>query len=161
MGVPKTGVFGLYDLIGIDLMGDVAKSLERTLPTADAFHRVSEEIPLMARMISEGYLGNKSDKGGFYRYRDPTDSTSRQTLDFERFAYRDYDTGKPAIALEAELSGDFTLLLKNEDKIGQFAWRVLSDTLCYAALLVPDVNESLVAIDDAMKLGFNWQRGPF
>jgi len=111
MGVPKTGVFGLYDLIGIDLMSDVAKSLESILPGADAFHEVSKEIPLMVRMITEGYLGNKGVKGGFYRYKDATDSTSRQTLDFE--------------------------------------------------LLVPDVNRSLVAIDDAMKLGFNWERGPF
>jgi 3-hydroxyacyl-CoA dehydrogenase len=161
MGVPKTGVFGLYDLIGIDLMGDVVKSLEGILPGADAFHEVCEEIPLMVRMIAEGYLGNKGGKGGFYRYRDATDSTSRQTLDFDRFTYRDYDRDKPAIALDAELSGDFTLLLENDDNLGQFAWQVLSDTLCYAALLVPEVNESLVAIDDAMKLGFNWQHGPF
>jgi len=161
MGVPKTGVFGLYDLIGIDLMSDVAKSLEGILPGADAFHEVSKEIPLMVRMITEGYLGNKGVKGGFYRYKDATDSTSRQTLDFESFTYRDYDREKPAVALDAELSGDFTLLLKNDDILGQFAWQVLSRTLCYAALLVPDVNRSLVAIDDAMKLGFNWERGPF
>lgn len=161
MGVPKTGVFGLYDLIGIDLMGDVAKSLEGILAEADAFHQVSEEIPLMTRMIAEGYLGNKGGKGGFYRYRDATDSTSRQTLDFESFTYRDYDRSKPAVAQDAELSGDFTLLLENDDKRGQFAWQVLSNTLCYAASLVPDVNRSLLAIDDAMQLGFNWERGPF
>ncbi len=161
MGVPKTGVFGLYDLIGIDLMGDVVKSLVSTLPSADAFHKVSREIPLMVRMISEGLLGNKGGKGGFYRFKDDTDSTSRQTLDFENFSYRDYDREKPAIALEAELSGDFTLLLDADDNLGQFAWQVLSNTLCYAALLVPDVNQSVVAIDDAMKLGFNWERGPF
>jgi 3-hydroxyacyl-CoA dehydrogenase len=161
MGVPKTGVFGLYDLIGIDLMGDVVKSLVATLPGSDAFHAVSEEIPLMVRMISEGYLGNKGGKGGFYRYKDAADSTSRQTLDFESFTYRDYDREKPAFAHEVELSGDFTLLLESEDKLGQFAWQVLSRTLCYAASLVPEVNQSLVAIDDAMKLGFNWERGPF
>ena len=51
MGIPKTGVFGLYDLIGIDLMSDVAKSLVDILPDGDPFHEVSEEIPLMARMI--------------------------------------------------------------------------------------------------------------
>ncbi len=161
MGVPKTGVFGLYDLIGIDLMSDVAKSLESILPGADAFHKVSKEIPLMVRMISEGYLGNKGVKGGFYRYKNSADSTSRQTLDFASFTYRDYDRDKPAVALDAELSGDFTLLLENDDKYGQFAWQVLSKTLCYAANLVPDVNPSLVAIDDAMKLGFNWEHGPF
>jgi len=49
---------------------------------ADAFHKVSKEIPLMVRMILEGYLGNKGAKGGIYRYKDAADSTSRQTLDF-------------------------------------------------------------------------------
>ena len=65
MGIPKTGVFGLYDLIGIDLMSDVASSLVSILPEGDAFHQVSAEIPLMQRMIEEGYTGNKSTKGGF------------------------------------------------------------------------------------------------
>ena len=67
MGIPKTGVFGLYDLIGIDLMSDVAKSLVSILPEEDAFHKVSAEIPLMTRMIDEGFIGNKGTQGGFYR----------------------------------------------------------------------------------------------
>jgi 3-hydroxyacyl-CoA dehydrogenase len=161
MGVPKTGVFGLYDLIGIDLMSDVAKSLESILPDNDSFHDVSAEIPLMRRMIGDGYLGNKGTSGGFYRLKDPADGTSKQTLDFDSFTYRDFDRSKPQIALDAEQAGDFTLLLGEEDKYGRYAWEILSNTLCYAARLVPDVNESLVAVDDAMKLGYNWQQGPF
>jgi 3-hydroxyacyl-CoA dehydrogenase len=161
MGVPKTGVFGLYDLIGIDLMSDVVKSLVSILPQSDAFHAVSAEIPVMVRMIGEGLTGNKSGKGGFYRFENAEDATSRQTLDFESFKYREFDRNKPSAAVEAELAGDFTLLLERDDHIGQYAWEVLSHTLCYAAELVPDVNESLVAIDDAMKLGYNWLQGPF
>jgi 3-hydroxyacyl-CoA dehydrogenase len=161
MGVPKTGVFGLYDLIGIDLMSDVAKSLVSILPPDDPFHAVSAEIPLMVRMIEDGYTGNKSTRGGFYHFEDPQDSTTRKTLDFESFSYRDFDRGKPDVVLEAELAGDFTLLLSHNDRSGQYAWEILSNTLCYAAALVPEVNESLVAIDDAMKLGYNWIQGPF
>jgi 3-hydroxyacyl-CoA dehydrogenase len=161
MGIPKTGVFGLYDLIGIDLMSDVARSLVSILPPQDAFHGVASEIPLMKRMIEEGHLGNKGTKGGFYRMRDSSDPGSRQTLDFDRFEYRDYDPGKPQIAINAELAGNFTVLLRGSDVYGRYAWDVLSRTLCYAAELVPDVNESLVAIDDAMKLGYNWIQGPF
>ena len=160
MGIPKTGVFGLYDLIGIDLMSDVAKSLVTILPGEDSFHGVGGEIPLMKRMIKEGYLGNKT-KRGFFRLRDPKDATSKQTLDFDTFGYRDFDRDKPQIALDAEQAGDFTLLLDQDDKFGQYAWDILSNTLCYAAALVPDVNESLVAVDDAMKLGYNWLQGPF
>lgn len=158
MGIPKTGVFGLYDLIGIDLMSDVAASLEHILPAGDAFHDVAAKIPLMTRMIDEGMIGDKGTKGGFYRDRNETE---RETLDLDHFSYRDYNNDKPAVAIEAEAAGDFTVLLTADDRYGEYAWKILSDTLSYAAELVPDVNESLVAVDDAMKLGYNWIQGPF
>ena len=158
MGIPKTGVFGLYDLIGIDLMSDVAKSLVSILPEDDVFHEVSAEIPVMVKMIGEGHTGNKGTKGGFYRMVDG--SNDRETLDFDSFSYRHFDESKPQVAIEAELAGDFTRLLATDDKYGQYAWEILSRTLCYAANLIPDVNESLVAVDDAMKLGYNWLQGP-
>jgi 3-hydroxyacyl-CoA dehydrogenase len=161
MGVPKTGVFGLYDLIGIDLMSDVVKSLVSILPPNDAFHAVAGEIPLMTRMIEAGHIGNKGPKGGFYRYADPAVPTSRQTLDFEKFSYRHYDRSVPAMAAVAEASGDVAQLIPGGDRYSAYAWEVLSNTLGYAASLVPEVNESPVAVDDAMKLGYNWIRGPF
>lgn len=158
MGIPKTGVFGLYDLIGIDLMSDVAKSLVSILPKDDVFHDVSAEIPVMVKMIRKGHTGNKGTKGGFYRTLHG--SNDRETLDFDSFSYRDFDESKPQVAIDAELAGDFTKLLATNDKYGQYAWEILSRTLCYAAELIPDVNESLVAVDDAMKLGYNWLQGP-
>jgi len=66
MGIPKTGVFGLYDLIGIDLMSDVAKSLVGILPSGDAFHAVGSALPQMQKMIANGQTGNKGGKG-FYK----------------------------------------------------------------------------------------------
>jgi 3-hydroxyacyl-CoA dehydrogenase len=161
LGIPKTGVFGLYDLIGIDLMSDVAASLESILPAEDPFHAVAAKRPVMERMIEAGLIGNKGRKGGFYQPANPGKGISRKTLDFETFEYRDYEPCKPQAAIDAELSGDFTPVLDLEGELGEFAWEVLSHTLCYAAALVPDVNRSLVAIDDAMKLGYNWLRGPF
>ena len=64
MGIPKTGVFGLYDLIGIDLMVDVVASLRSILPEGDAFHAVGGENDMITKMIDEGYIGDKG-KGGF------------------------------------------------------------------------------------------------
>jgi len=142
MGIPKTGVFGLYDLIGIDLMSDVVRSLVSILPADDPFHAVAAEIPLMTRMINAGLIGNKGGKGGFYRPADLTRGVSRKTLDFDSFSYRDYQP--------AESGGN-----------DAYAWEILAGTLSYAAELVPGVNESPVAIDDAMKLGYNWLQGPF
>ena len=66
MGIPKTGVFGLYDLIGIDLMADVLKSFIKELPETDPFQIVAKEIPLIKKLIETGYTGRKG-KGGFYR----------------------------------------------------------------------------------------------
>ena len=65
MGIPKTGVFGLYDLIGIDLMVDVVASLRSILPDGDAFHAVGGENDMITAMIADGYTGDKG-KGGFY-----------------------------------------------------------------------------------------------
>ena len=65
MGIPKTGVFGLYDLIGIDLMADVVTSLGSILPDGDAFHAVGGDNPMIAEMIATGFTGDKG-KGGFY-----------------------------------------------------------------------------------------------
>ena len=147
MGIPKTGVFGLYDLIGIDLMSDVAKSLQSILPGDDAFHDVSAEVPIMAWMIEQGLIGNKGGKGGFYQPADTANGVSRKTLDFDSSNYRDYAACEPDI--------------ESNDRHRRYYWDVLSSTLCYAATLVPDTNESLVAVDDAMKLGYNWIQGPF
>ena len=66
MGIPKTGIFGLYDLIGIDLMADVLKSLLKELPVNDVFHEVAKEVVLIKNLIKTGYIGRKG-KGGFYR----------------------------------------------------------------------------------------------
>ena len=66
MGIPKTGVFGLYDLIGIDLMLDVLKSFIKELPKTDELHLVAKEMPLINKLITTGYTGRKG-KGGFYR----------------------------------------------------------------------------------------------
>ena len=161
LGIPKTGVFGLYDLIGIDLMSDVAASLESILPEDDPFHEVAAKLPVMERMIDAGLIGNKGGQGGFYQPADPARGISRKTLDFDAFEYREHAPCLLPAAADAELSGDFTPLLDLDNELGTFAWEVLSHTLCYAASLVPDVNESLVAIDDAMKLGYNWIHGPF
>ena len=110
MGIPKTGVFGLYDLIGIDLMSDVAKSLINILPKEDVFHEVSDEIPLMKRMMNEGLMGNKGLKGGFYRFKDPEDSSSKQTLNFDDFTYRDYSG-----AVSYTGSGDIASSIEHEE----------------------------------------------
>lgn len=155
MGIPKTGVFGLYDLIGIDLMSDVVQSLVNILPEEDAFHQEAARISLMTRMIENGQTGNK--KGlGFYRDSDD----GREVLDLRAETYGPAPRLNLPLAEKAEQQG-VRQLLEDEGVYGQFAWRVLSRSLCYAASLIPEVGDSPLGIDDAMKLGYNWIKGPF
>jgi 3-hydroxyacyl-CoA dehydrogenase len=159
MGIPKTGVFGLYDLIGIDLMADVVQSLVNILPAHDAFHAQAAEIPLMSRMIANGQTGNKQGQG-FYRQEDDGDHTQRYALNLVNEKYERFDRLTLPLAEETQQKG-LGVLLSDETVYGEFAWRVLSKTLCYSASLVPEVGDDPVGIDDAMKLGYNWLSGPF
>ena len=157
MGIPKTGVFGLYDLIGIDLMSDVAKSLESILPGHDAFNEVAEPLPLMTKMIANGQTGNKGGKGFYLQ----PEFGSKQVLDFASGEYVDFTRPNIDIALKAEKEGVKHLIDDDDSEYGQYAWSVLSNTLVYAASLIPEVGNDPEAIDDAMKLGYNWISGPF
>ena len=157
MGIPKTGVFGLYDLIGIDLMSDVVISLVSILPGEDAFHAVSNPIDVMTTMIANDQRGNKSGKG-FYFQSDP--SADKQVLDFNTNTYIDFQRPSIDIALKAEKQG-IKCLLDDDSDYGNYAWRVMSQTLCYSASLIPEVGNDPSAIDEAMKLGYNWISGPF
>lgn len=155
MGIPKTGVFGLYDLIGIDLMSDVAQSLMNTLPESDLFNAEAPKLPLMIKMIANDQTGNKQGQG-FYRSVDG----QREVIDLKTGEYSIAERLNLPLALKAEKDGVIHLL--NDDSIyGQFAWRVLSRTLSYAASLVPEVGNTPLGVDDAMKLGYNWVKGPF
>ncbi len=156
MGIPKTGVFGLYDLIGIDLMSDVAKSLVGILPPTDEFISVGSPLPEMEKMIANGQTGNKGGKG-FYR---KSDSGDKQVFDFKSETYIDFTRPSIEAADQAEKQG-VNLLLNDNSEYGQYAWQVLSRTLSYAAALIPEVGNDPLAIDDAMKLGYNWIKGPF
>jgi 3-hydroxyacyl-CoA dehydrogenase len=156
MGIPKTGVFGLYDLIGIDLMSDVVQSLVNFLPDNDAFHAEAASIELMTRMIANGQTGNKQSQGF---YRNSADG-ERQVLDLNEASYTPATRLNLALALKAEQQG-VKYLLEDDGLYGLYAWRILSRCLSYAAALIPEVGDDPVAIDDAMKLGYNWIKGPF
>ena len=110
---------------------------------------------MMTQMIAGGQTGNKQGKG-FYR----DGEAGREVLDFETLQYRPAPRPNLPLAERAEQQG-VGLLLDDDSRYGQFAWRVLSRSLGYAAALIPEVGDDPVAIDDAMKLGYNWIQGPF
>jgi len=155
MGIPKTGAFGLYDLIGLDLMGDVVRSLNSILDQGDPFHEVGGENKVVNDHVARGYRGNKSD-AGFYREVDE----ERQAWDLQDGDWRPRERELPELSVRGEKEG-INVLIEGDDKLSTFAWRVLARILTYSASLVPDVTHSPQDIDDAMKLGYNWVQGPF
>ncbi len=155
MGIPKTGVFGLYDLIGIDLMADVLKSFIKELPEQDPFQEVAKEIPLVKKLIETGYTGRKG-KGGFYRMNKVNDKKILEAINLESGDYspsKKIDMGIDTVNLKE--------LINRKDKYGEYSWSVISKIIKYASSLVPGITDKFNDIDEAMRLGFNWAMGPF
>ena len=155
MGIPKTGVFGLYDLIGIDLMADVLKSFIKELSKNDPFQVVAKEIPLISKLIQTGYTGRKG-KGGFYRMNKQNNQKILEAINLETSEYtpsNKIDLGIDTINLNS--------LIDRKDKYGEYAWSVISQIIKYASSLVPGITDKFNDIDEAMRLGFNWAMGPF
>ena len=155
MGIPKTGVFGLYDLIGIDLMADVLKSFIKELPKTDEFHEVAKEIPLVKKLIETGYTGRKG-KGGFYRINKSGATKVMEAINLET---GDYSPSKK-IDIKSD-KVDLSGLINRKDRYGEYAWSVISKIIKYASSLVPGITNQFNDIDEAMRLGFNWAKGPF
>ena len=155
MGIPKTGVFGLYDLIGIDLMADVLKSFIKELSKDDPFQPVAKEMPLVSKLIQEGYTGRKG-KGGFYRMNKANNQKVLEAINLETGKY--FATKKIDLGIETV---DLNTLINRKDKYGEYAWAVISKIIKYSSSLVPGITDKFNDIDEAMRLGFNWAMGPF
>ena len=155
MGIPKTGVFGLYDLIGIDLMADVLKSFIKELSENDPFQEVAKEIPLVKNLIETGYTGRKG-KGGFYRVNKTGATKVMEAINLQ--------TGEYSLSQKINIQSDkvdLKSLISIDDKFGKYAWSVISKIIKYASSLVPAITKDFNDIDEAMRLGFNWAKGPF
>lgn len=157
MGIPKTGIFGLLDLIGLDVMPHVSGNLLAHLPADDPFSKQHRDWPLLTRLIESGHTGRKG-KGGFYRLVKTGGTSEKQGLDLVSGDYRPSEKPK----LEGPgAKGDLAALIVGDDKFARFARTVLTGTLGYAASLVPEIADDVPAVDAAMRLGYNWKHGPF
>ena len=158
IGVPKTGVFGLVDLVGLDLMPLVGRSLRDAVPEGDAFRALYRETPVVTALIEKGYTGRKG-KGGFYRLKPDSPKKEKEALDLASGEYRPAARPRPESIEQA--GGSLRRLFEFPDATGAYAWRVMSGTLAYAAALVPEIADDAESVDRAMRLGYNWKEGPF
>lgn len=158
VGIPPTGLYGLIDLIGLDVMDLVGKNLAENLPEGDACEPYTSFPAAEQAMLERGQLGRKSRAlGGFGRVSKLEDGTKK----FETFDLNDREW---RASVEPELSGvpaDMGEVLFADTAQGQLAWEIYGATLRYSADLVPEIADDIVSIDNAMKWGFGWAKGPF
>ncbi|HWA42761.1 MAG TPA: 3-hydroxyacyl-CoA dehydrogenase NAD-binding domain-containing protein [Hypericibacter adhaerens] len=159
LGIPKTGVFGLLDLTGLDLQPHVDGAMAKALPKGDDYLRIRRDFPLMQKLIADGYTGRKG-KGGFYRLlRDEHGGKTLEAIDLKTGQFRP----KAEARLESVEAGRQGLraVVEHPDRGGQYAWKVLSQLLPYTASLVPAIADDIVSVDRAMQMGYAWKWGPF
>ena len=160
IGLPKTAVFALMDLVGIDLIPHVTESLLEYLPDDDPFHKIAgtgEEIIL--NMIQDGYTGRKG-KGGFYRLNKDGGKKVKEARNLYTGEYQNANRRAAFPSAKMGKRGISSLMDCNDDG-ARLVTEVLLDSLSYAAHIVPDVSDDIYSIDGAMKVGYNWKAGPF
>ena len=162
-GIPKTGIFALIDLVGIDLMPHLAESMLSTLPENDEYRKIYKDYPFIHQMIEAGYNGRKG-KGGFFRLDPEAKTRTKQALavndkSFDESMYKKAD--KPRLESINNGKKGFKSTVTTDDEGGRYAWKVMSGTLAYAASLVPEITDNIASVDEAMRLGYNFKKGPF
>lgn len=158
MGIPKMGVFGLVDLVGLDLIPLIGGIMRQTLSPEDPYCKNYRVADLFLKMIDDGYTGRKG-KGGFYRLNTDDGKKVKESINLQTGVYA--PTKKAVLQSLSEAGNNIQKLLSHTDKGGKYAWTVMSEVLNYALSLVGEIADDVVAIDNAMKMGYNWKWGPF
>ncbi|MBV9958163.1 MAG: 3-hydroxyacyl-CoA dehydrogenase [Acidobacteria bacterium] len=164
VGRPKTATFRTFDLVGLDVFGHVIKNLYENLPE-DEEREVFIAPEFLTQMIGRGILGNKT-KGGFYkRQKGEGEKQEIWTLDTASLEYVPAQKVKlPALEMAKNIEATperIKSLVWSKDRTGAFLWKTLSRTLRYAANRLPEIADTVVEVDRAMKWGFSWELGVF
>jgi 3-hydroxyacyl-CoA dehydrogenase len=159
IGNPRSATFRLADIVGLDVMASVAGNLHERLSTEEE-KRIFALPEVVQRLITDGRLGEKTGAGFYRRQKDGT----IEALDLNAYEYRPRQKAKfPHLdALEKlPLEERLRALVNHDSREGRFLWRLHAETLAYAAQHAPDLADDPIAIDHAVKWGFNRELGPF
>jgi len=163
MGMPNTAIFGLSDLVGNDTIGHLAVNSHALLKN-DEFRDVYKLPDFFNSMLEKGMFGKKSpDKGGFYiTAYDENFKKVKKVLDIRTLEYVDFDRSDiPEVLAEAVKYKDNSDRLFHIFKSHEFSGKLLSSMFVYSANRIPEIADSIVEIDNAMKWGYAWDMGPF
>ncbi len=156
VGLPATGLYGLVDLIGLDVMFNVGKNLETNLPDNDAGRAYTNFTKSVQTIFDRGQLGRKTG-GGFYKLtRHDDGSKTMEVFDLQNDQWRAAE--KPMLS---EKDSSLESLYGGESANARFVTDIMTMTLSYSAELVPEIADDIVNVDRAMRWGFGWKKGPF
>jgi 3-hydroxyacyl-CoA dehydrogenase len=164
MGRPKTAMFKTADLVGLDVLAHVASNTYDLVKSDES--RDSFVLPdFVKKMIKKNLLGKKTQSGFYKTDLTPEWQKIRKVIDPKTLSYSEYDRPDyPCIqaAQKAKnLPQKMRAVVYGDDKLAQFAWKALAHNLIYAANRIPEISDTIVDIDNAMKWGFNFELGPF
>ncbi|MTI86534.1 MAG: 3-hydroxyacyl-CoA dehydrogenase/enoyl-CoA hydratase family protein [Balneolaceae bacterium] len=162
-GYSKAATFRTADMAGLDVTNHVAKNLYPSIP-GDEMRDTFKLPEQFEHMVEEGHTGNKAGKG-FYRKTKTEKGTEYQVIKADSLEYESQQQLEDPILNEAQKIRDTAERLRflsfSDTKPGDFIWKVQRDLLLYSANRISEITESPLAIDRAMKWGFNWEMGPF
>src|SRR5262245_15676175 len=169
VGWPKSATFRTTDIVGLDVLAHVVRNIYETAPNDESRERY--KVPaLVEEMIKRGWLGEKTGQG-FYKKVKAEGEKEILTLDVNTMEYRARQKAKFASIEGGKAIEDTRQRLRaligsvmdgqKGDKAQQFLWNAISETCLYAARRVPEISDSLVDVDRAMRWGFGWELGPF
>ena len=163
IGRPKSATFRLGDIVGVDLLDQMNRNLGGSL-TREEETTLFVQPDFIREMVTRGWWGQKKGQG-FYKLVKTDKGRDIHTLDYKTLEYRPQQ--KPQFA-SLEAAGKIAnraerirSLCSATDKAGQFAWKHLSATICYAASCIPEIADAVATVDNGMKWGYNWELGPF
>ncbi|WP_440998441.1 3-hydroxyacyl-CoA dehydrogenase/enoyl-CoA hydratase family protein [Fodinibius sp. SL11] len=163
-GYSKAATFRTADMSGLDVIHHVATNLYPAIPD-DERREVFDLPEAFEQMVKDGKHGNKAGEGFYKKVR--TDSGKEykvihpETGEYESQIDPDFESATEAKKKFKTSEERLKFLVNQDDKVGQFLWNIHCDLLLYAAHRIPEITESVEAIDRAMKWGFNWELGPF
>jgi len=178
IGFPKSATFRTMDMVGLDVLGHVVRNAKRLAPalvgagggeTQWLDERGDLELPAFwDQMVERKLLGDKT-KAGFYKKERGPEGEKRFALDWKTLEYRPAQRPKfPSLEMAKNVDslGERVRMLTGFgdgklDKAGEFLWTALSEVFTYSANRIPEISDTVVEIDRAMRLGFNWEMGPF
>ncbi len=164
MGRPRSAVFRTGDLSGLDTLAHVADNLYENAPGDE--QREIFRIPEVVReMIRRGWLGEKSGQGFYKRIKSPTGESTILELNLKTLEYEPQQKIRfPSLGAARNIDDPvrrMLTILAADDRAGQLARETTADSLIYAAIHTPEIADSIVAVDEAIRWGFNFDMGSF